>query len=230
MPWGALSCCQGTRHFLLCQNQPRSWVPPKCGSSGDAWGVGWGCPFPRTLDTPEGPSPCHPEPSVGLPGPPGLSGTHPSGAIPEWTPSSKEAHQTPKLQDHRAPSCSWESTPPVPGSTPGYSHPPPLPLLFSLLERPLRTTPCLGPPPSLLPCVSTYRWMPPQALQLAQPPPLPRWVVDHVLNLQRLGRVTLASLRESVLTVSGIGQRGCPVCRGQWGHSLWDMGGPRLSL
>lgn len=71
---GGLCCCQRNRHFLLHQNQPRAWVPPKCGSSRGARGLGWGCPFPRTLDTPEGSSLCHPEPSVGLSGPPGLSG------------------------------------------------------------------------------------------------------------------------------------------------------------
>lgn len=51
-----------------------------------------------------------------------------------------------------------------------------------------------------------------------------------VLNLQMLGGVTLASLRESVLTVSGAGQRGCPICRGRWGHSHMGHWWPWLSL
>lgn len=174
-----------------------------------AWGVGWGCPFPRTLDTPD------------LPGPPDLSGILTlGGGIPEWTPPRKEAQQIPKLQDHGAPSCSWELTALVPGS-PLLS---PSPLPFSTLEGRPRVTPRVGPPPSLLPYVGAYPWTPcrPCSWLGRTPAPMGCWARPKSAET---GRGPAGLLERIRLTVSGAGQRGCPVCL--VGSQLTGHGQPR---
>ena len=151
-------------------------------------------PFPRTLDTPEGSSPYHPEPRVGLLGPPSgpfwephTSGVSPSGHLPPGKTSGSLNCRTTKLT-------------PAPGSLAllGYSH---LLPLFPCLSLP-RGTPgddtCLAHPLLVTMCELDTPW----ALQLPQPSPLHRWVADPVLNLWGLGGVRLALLRKSVSTVS----------------------------
>ena len=224
--WGPVPC-QGTRHFLLGQNEPREpGFHPNVALQG-ARGVG-APSLPALVEDPgrtRSSSPSYPEPESGCQAFLAFPGVSQSARLPPRKTTGSLNSRATKLLPARA----------LPPWSPGALCSPGLQSSSPLFPLPLRdplTTPCQGPPPSSLPRVSASRWTPPRAPRLSGPSPAPVGIYFRLKSAgvgQGLaglpGRIRGDSVRYTTKGVPWLAS-----LRGSGVTALWNVGGPWLSL